>query len=82
MTEHEQAVTQADGVDRDAQMARFVEYRRTGDRELRNEIVGEHTRLAEFLARRFAHRGEHLDDLRRLRRYKKIHVICDNAGFL
>ena len=25
---------------------------------------------------------EHLDDLRRrLRRYKKIHVICDNAGF-
>ena len=25
---------------------------------------------------------KHLDDLRRrLRRYKKIHVICDNAGF-
>ena len=25
---------------------------------------------------------DHLDDLRRrLRRYKKIHVICDNAGF-
>jgi len=66
MTEHEQAESEAGGVDREAQMARFVEYRRTGDRELRNEIVGEHTRLAEFLARRFAHRGEQLDDLRQV----------------
>jgi RNA polymerase sigma-B factor len=43
--------------------ARFVQYRRTRDRELRNELVQEHTRLAEFLARRFQHRGEALDDL-------------------
>ena len=46
--------------------ARFEEYRRTGDRELRNALVEEHIRLAEFLARRFAHRGEPLDDLRQV----------------
>src|SRR5437016_13502091 len=46
--------------------ARFAEYRRTGDRKLRNELVEEHVRLAEFLARRFAHRGESPDDLRQV----------------
>jgi RNA polymerase sigma-B factor len=45
---------------------RFAEYRRTGDRQLRNELVEEHMRLAEFLARRFAHRGESPDDLRQV----------------
>jgi RNA polymerase sigma-B factor len=46
--------------------AKFAEYRRTGDRKLRNELVEEHVRLAEFLARRFAHRGESPDDLRQV----------------
>jgi RNA polymerase sigma-B factor len=45
---------------------KFKEYRRTGDRALRNELVEEHVRLAEFLARRFAHRGESHDDLRQV----------------
>ncbi len=45
---------------------RFAEYRRTGDRELRNQLVEEHMRLAEFLARRFSHRGESADDLRQV----------------
>jgi RNA polymerase sigma-B factor len=45
---------------------RFAAYRRTGDRQLRNELVEEHMRLAEFLARRFAHRGESADDLRQV----------------
>jgi RNA polymerase sigma-B factor len=45
---------------------KFSEYRRTGDRALRNELVEEHMRLAEFLARRFAHRGEAADDLRQV----------------
>jgi RNA polymerase sigma-B factor len=45
---------------------KFSEYRRTGDRQLRNELVEEHMRLAEFLARRFAHRGESADDLRQV----------------
>jgi RNA polymerase sigma-B factor len=46
--------------------ARFVEYRRTHDRDLRNQLVQDHVRLAEFLARRFTHRGEPLDDLRQV----------------
>ena len=45
---------------------KFTEYRRTGDRALRNELVEEHVRLAEFLARRFSHRGETHDDLRQV----------------
>jgi len=45
---------------------KFLEYRRTRDRALRNELVEDHMRLAEFLARRFAHRGEALDDLRQV----------------
>ncbi|HEY8216900.1 MAG TPA: SigB/SigF/SigG family RNA polymerase sigma factor [Acidimicrobiia bacterium] len=44
-------------------MERFREYRRTGDRALRNELMAEHTRLAEALARRMMHRGEPLEDL-------------------
>ncbi len=47
-------------------LTKFVEYRRTRDRDLRNELVEEHMRLAEFLSRRFAHRGEPLDDLRQV----------------
>lgn len=43
--------------------ARFVEYRDTGDRALRNELVEHHRSLADALARRYADRGEPLDDL-------------------
>jgi RNA polymerase sigma-B factor len=50
----------------EASRARFVEYRRTRDRELRNRLVEEHMRLADFLARRFAHRGEPIEDLRQV----------------
>jgi RNA polymerase sigma-B factor len=52
--------------DTTATQEKFVEYRRTRDRTLRNELVEEHMRLAEFLARRFVHRGEPLDDLRQV----------------
>jgi RNA polymerase sigma-B factor len=41
----------------------FVEYRRTGDRALRNVLVERHLPLAEHLARRFAGRSERQDDL-------------------
>ncbi len=47
-------------------LARFVDYRRTGDRNIRNELVQHYLRLAEFLARRFLNRGEPLDDLRQV----------------
>ncbi len=42
---------------------RFEEYRRTRDRTLRNELIEEHRSLAAHLARRFAQRGEPLEDL-------------------
>src|SRR5437879_13893874 len=43
--------------------AKFVEYRRTGERRLRNELIEAHKSLASHLARRFANRGEPFDDL-------------------
>jgi RNA polymerase sigma-B factor len=57
---------ESEGDDAAATRARFFEYRRTHDRELRNRLVEEHVRLAEFLARRFSHRGEPVDDLRQV----------------
>jgi RNA polymerase sigma-B factor len=50
-------------IDHQLDTERFREYRRTGDRAQRNELIGEHTRLAEALARRMMHRGEPLEDL-------------------
>ena len=43
--------------------AKFVEYRKTGDRKLRNELIEAHKSLASHLARRYANRGEPFDDL-------------------
>jgi RNA polymerase sigma-B factor len=45
---------------------RFREYRRSGDRALRNELIEEHMGFAAYLARRFANRGEPFDDLRQV----------------
>jgi RNA polymerase sigma-B factor len=42
---------------------KFVEYRRTQQRKLRNELIEAHRSLASHLARRFANRGEPFDDL-------------------
>jgi RNA polymerase sigma-B factor len=44
----------------------FTRYRATGDRALRNELVEHHRWLADVVARRFANRGEPLDDLRQV----------------
>jgi RNA polymerase sigma-B factor len=49
--------------DRDAELARFVELTRTGDRRLRDELVADHLELAGHVARRFVNRGEPYDDL-------------------
>src|SRR5437660_3839127 len=49
--------------DRAKLRSKFVEYRRTGDRRLRNELIEAHKSLASHLARRFANRGEPFDDL-------------------
>lgn len=42
---------------------RFRRYRRTRDRSLRNELIEEHRWLALHCAKRFANKGEPLDDL-------------------
>jgi RNA polymerase sigma-B factor len=42
---------------------RFAEYRSTGDRALRNQLIEDHRWLAVHCARRFARKGEPLDDL-------------------
>jgi RNA polymerase sigma-B factor len=47
-------------------LQQFREYRASGTRALRNALVEEHIGFADFLARRFANRGEPLDDLRQV----------------
>lgn len=46
-----------------ANLERFREYRRTGDRAVRNRLVEEHIDLARREAMRFSGRGEPVDDL-------------------
>ena len=52
-------------IDPDAR-ARFQAYRAAPSREARNRLVEEHVGFADFLARRFANRGEPTDDLRQV----------------
>src|SRR3954453_22604695 len=52
--------------DNAATLTKFVENPPPPHRNPRNALVEEHMRLAEFLARPFAHRGEPLDDLRQV----------------
>jgi RNA polymerase sigma-B factor len=42
---------------------RFTRFRATDDRQLRNDLIEEHRWIAVHCARRFANRGEPLDDL-------------------
>lgn len=53
----------------------FVEYRRTGDLEVRNRLVEEHRDLAEYFVRRYGHRGVPADDLRQLALVGIIHAV-------
>ncbi|MGQ0744588.1 MAG: SigB/SigF/SigG family RNA polymerase sigma factor [Acidimicrobiales bacterium] len=48
---------------RDELRTKFSQYAATRSPHLRDELVGAHLSLAEFLARRFVNRGEPLDDL-------------------
>jgi RNA polymerase sigma-B factor len=45
------------------QLEQFAEFRRTRDRSIRNALVRDHQWIAVHCARRFAHRGEPMDDL-------------------
>lgn len=46
--------------------ADFIAYRETGDRVHRNRLVEKHRSLAEAIARRYANRGEPVDDLQQV----------------
>jgi RNA polymerase sigma-B factor len=48
---------------KDPHLDRFADYRRTQDRATRNALVRDHQWIAVHCARRFAHRGEPMDDL-------------------
>src|SRR5947209_19074632 len=48
---------------RDELRQKFAEYAETRDQALRDELISAHLGLAEYLARRFANRGEPPDDL-------------------
>ncbi len=52
-----------DATERAERRERFRRFAETGDPRLRDELVADHLGLAEYLARRFANRGEPLDDL-------------------
>lgn len=55
--------------------ALFDEYRQTGDVEIRNRLVVEHTWLADRCARRFAHRGEPYADLQQIARLGLVKAV-------
>ncbi|HEY1635054.1 MAG TPA: SigB/SigF/SigG family RNA polymerase sigma factor [Acidimicrobiales bacterium] len=52
-----------DNAQREELRQKFVALAETGDPTIRRELVEAHLGLAEYLARRFSHRGEPVDDL-------------------
>src|SRR6476659_5593127 len=52
-----------DPSEREELRRKFVEFAETRDPALRDQLIEAHLGLAEYLARRFANRGEPLDDL-------------------
>ncbi len=54
---------------------RFVELARTGDEQLRGELVEAHLGLARHLAKRFAQRGESTDDLVQVASVALVHAV-------
>jgi RNA polymerase sigma-B factor len=66
----------AGGTQRSSEVAeRFVEYRATQDRRLRNELVEEHRDLADYFVKRYSRRGVATDDLRQLALLAIIHAV-------
>jgi len=57
------STTGRDSGDEPEVVAQFARWRATGDRSLRDRLVVDHQSIAQACARRFASRGEPLDDL-------------------
>ncbi|MEL7209055.1 MAG: sigma-70 family RNA polymerase sigma factor, partial [Actinomycetota bacterium] len=53
----------------------FEAYRRTGDRQLRNQLVADNLMLAQAFARRYRDRGVALDDLEQVARVALIGAV-------
>jgi RNA polymerase sigma-B factor len=53
----------------------FVEYRRTGNRDLRNRLVEEHLGLSDYFVARYRNRGVADDDLRQLCLLGVLHAV-------
>lgn len=53
----------------------FLAYKGSGDATLRNELVVRHAGVAEALARRFAGRGEPLDDLEQVAQFALVRAV-------
>lgn len=64
-----------DGFDDEWINAALVTFARTGDQQLRDEIVERSLWLARRLARRFADRGEPFDDLLQVARIALLHAV-------
>ncbi|HEY6533682.1 MAG TPA: SigB/SigF/SigG family RNA polymerase sigma factor [Acidimicrobiales bacterium] len=53
----------------------FLEYRRTGDRALRNRLVEHNRHLADYFVKRYSRRGVPTDDLRQLSLMAILHAV-------
>jgi RNA polymerase sigma-B factor len=53
----------------------FIEYRSTGDRRLRNQLVEHHLHVADYFVKRYSRRGVPSDDLRQLALMAIIHAV-------
>jgi RNA polymerase sigma-B factor len=74
-TRRSKVATMVDEPGRDAMTALFVRFRDSGDVELRNQLVVEHTHLAEYFVKRYSHRGVPADDLRQLALMAIVHAV-------
>jgi RNA polymerase sigma-B factor len=64
------------GTERSTELADlFVEYRKTGERQLRNRLVEEYRDLADYFVKRYSRRGVPSDDLRQLALMAIIHAV-------
>lgn len=59
----------------DDRLERFAELRRTGDDQLRDELVAQHLTLARHLASRFANRGVPFEDLFQVASVGLLHAV-------
>lgn len=63
------------GPDDPGSLEQFAEFARTGDKQLRNQLIESHLGLARHLARRFSQRGESYDDLVQVASIALMHAV-------